>query len=863
MGNGQASSCQNCSKMAVDEVVKVCTFDHDDEINQNKPKFSSRAGDSLASRSTRQTTTTSQMQLQSSPATKSSLRYDQSGRLVGAGGANNYSPVVRFSDDIESQLHDQENDQGLSGPRSTTGSSKASAAGRIYSKNAPVPSNSATQVGTKQINEFHALPTQRPLPLPKLPELDPSIQELEWEFGKEEDFELPLEIAKKLEFVVEEIEGVGLYQGQVQVVKGTRDDDLEGADEDYKGSRTGAEQDQDTDQEEDEAVTKLRCGQGKCTYFKQDMELFELNEIQRISQDAANPFAFLPGSRATAGVEQEEQETSLSKPIRPKRDIYYIGQWYDDKPHGDGLFQDELSTYQGQWREGEKHGFGFEKYYAIAASPQSAPGQADAASTHAEHQRSGRNTTLIETETYIGQHCEGEKHGKGRYIFSDGNTKTKEGLATTRFKSYYEGEFDSDVIEGQGMLISIIEVELEKGGSSSSGEKNNTAALSDNEDVNAVFEQLEEIRQDNFLPTAAAVGQTTTPSTLGTLPTTTTVEERKSLFQTTLAKKGLKFVIKTQTIYTGLFEENEPSGNGTEEVVEEVWLVDMSKGASKSKNQKSSSTSSSKILLGTKTTTYEGQWQEGGKHGVGREAICWEEQLHDLGKLDSAFSATNDTSSSNADQTGGTSKTMNAKMGTRTRTKVEIFTGSFRDNARDGPGHLELTKSAAVDDPNVLDFQKKQVWYSEGELMDDDDTATFSRPSRRTTTTRKSSLENRGVFERLDSTQKDFSTLYRSLSLGGKSNKDGNYRRSGLVGGVLDPSGADAAGGQYFSSKSRKVFLRESGVDPDEEDATTAIIRSISRDRDDDKKDKRRKKREKVKPKPKIKPKRRIRPGGL
>merc|ERR1712194_271910 len=86
----------------------------------------------------------------------------------------------------------------------------------------------------------------------------------------------------------------------------------------------------------------------------------------------------------------------------------YSGQWMDDRCHGKGWFQDGESSYFGFWEKGQKSGQGFEVWH--------------------------RDGTC-----YLGQHKQNNKWGQGIYSWEDG----------TR----YTGEFEDDVISGQGVFV--------------------------------------------------------------------------------------------------------------------------------------------------------------------------------------------------------------------------------------------------------------------------------------------------------------------------------------------------------------------------------------------------------------------------
>lgn len=58
----------------------------------------------------------------------------------------------------------------------------------------------------------------------------------------------------------------------------------------------------------------------------------------------------------------------------------YKGQWWQDKCHGEGTFQDSDSTYSGQWSHGKKHG-------------------------------RGEETWSDDGTRYVGDHFQGNKHG--------------------------------------------------------------------------------------------------------------------------------------------------------------------------------------------------------------------------------------------------------------------------------------------------------------------------------------------------------------------------------------------------------------------------------------------------------------------
>ncbi|CAD7964384.1 unnamed protein product [Amoebophrya sp. A120] len=85
----------------------------------------------------------------------------------------------------------------------------------------------------------------------------------------------------------------------------------------------------------------------------------------------------------------------------------YEGQWWEDRCHGQGKFSDKDSVYTGQWKQGKKHGFGEELWKDDGTK-------------------------------YVGNHVMGNKHGKGKYIWQDGSS--------------YEGQFENDVVQGEGVL---------------------------------------------------------------------------------------------------------------------------------------------------------------------------------------------------------------------------------------------------------------------------------------------------------------------------------------------------------------------------------------------------------------------------
>lgn len=83
----------------------------------------------------------------------------------------------------------------------------------------------------------------------------------------------------------------------------------------------------------------------------------------------------------------------------------YTGQWHMDACHGKGTFSDGESVYVGQWCNGEKHGHGEEKWIGDEVS-------------------------------YSGAYAEGTKHGHGHYKWSDG--------------TFYDGQFSHDEMSGFG-----------------------------------------------------------------------------------------------------------------------------------------------------------------------------------------------------------------------------------------------------------------------------------------------------------------------------------------------------------------------------------------------------------------------------
>ena len=118
----------------------------------------------------------------------------------------------------------------------------------------------------------------------------------------------------------------------------------------------------------------------------------------------------------------------------------YEGQWKDDAPHGQGLFQYamEACTYGGLFQGGKRHGHG--KLVFDDGREYDGMWQND------EANGPGR-MTYKNGNWYVGDWVKGNRQGQGRFSFRCG--------------SVYEGEFDNGYPSGQGIFISASGVQYD------------------------------------------------------------------------------------------------------------------------------------------------------------------------------------------------------------------------------------------------------------------------------------------------------------------------------------------------------------------------------------------------------------------
>ena len=133
----------------------------------------------------------------------------------------------------------------------------------------------------------------------------------------------------------------------------------------------------------------------------------------------------------------------------------YVGQWKDDKKHGQGTYTTPDGTkYVGQYKDDEKHGQGTFTH----ADGYKYVGQFKDGKMH------GQGTaTWAEGHKYVGRYKDGKAHGHGTYTYANGTKYVGEhkddertGLGTFTFGSgqwegdVYVGEFRNGYFHGQG-----------------------------------------------------------------------------------------------------------------------------------------------------------------------------------------------------------------------------------------------------------------------------------------------------------------------------------------------------------------------------------------------------------------------------
>ena len=95
----------------------------------------------------------------------------------------------------------------------------------------------------------------------------------------------------------------------------------------------------------------------------------------------------------------------------------YIGEFYDGKFHGQGIFRHEGREYVGQWKDGKKHGQGT---YSFANGDRYV-------GEWKNNEYFGKGIyTYANGDKYVGEWKKGSRHGKGIFIHANG--KVEEGI---------------------------------------------------------------------------------------------------------------------------------------------------------------------------------------------------------------------------------------------------------------------------------------------------------------------------------------------------------------------------------------------------------------------------------------------------
>lgn len=129
------------------------------------------------------------------------------------------------------------------------------------------------------------------------------------------------------------------------------------------------------------------------------------------------------------------------------RQLIYSGDWMDGVFHGFGVYYfPNGDVYTGDWKEGNRHGRGDYYYHTVVTSryPKSSNSSSSSSSQSKPAQSSSNQQNQVPTgeedtsTRYIGDWRDNKRHGKGKFIWSDG--------------SYYEGDWENDLKHGRGVL---------------------------------------------------------------------------------------------------------------------------------------------------------------------------------------------------------------------------------------------------------------------------------------------------------------------------------------------------------------------------------------------------------------------------
>ena len=106
----------------------------------------------------------------------------------------------------------------------------------------------------------------------------------------------------------------------------------------------------------------------------------------------------------------------------------YIGEWKDDKRHGQGTYTwVDGEKYVGEYKDNKRHGQGT----YIWANGSKYVGE------YKDDKRHGQGTYIwVNGDKYVGEYKEDAKHGQGTYTFANG--------------AKYVGEYKEDAMHGQG-----------------------------------------------------------------------------------------------------------------------------------------------------------------------------------------------------------------------------------------------------------------------------------------------------------------------------------------------------------------------------------------------------------------------------
>jgi len=136
----------------------------------------------------------------------------------------------------------------------------------------------------------------------------------------------------------------------------------------------------------------------------------------------------------------------------------YVGEWKDDKFHGQGTYTWADGTkYVGEWKDGKRHGQGTQNFFngqqyvgewkdgkAHGQGTYTWPNQGQYVGEHKDGNRHGQGThTFPDGDQYVGEYKEGRWHGRGTYIFTDGR----------RDDGYFmKDKYIPDICEAMGLV---------------------------------------------------------------------------------------------------------------------------------------------------------------------------------------------------------------------------------------------------------------------------------------------------------------------------------------------------------------------------------------------------------------------------